>query len=67
METRNLTLNVEEVGLMCNLLFTAMKASGKLFEEQAQQVQNLSDKLARCHADLAGYSLEPSSSQADDS
>ena len=67
METRNLALNVEEVGLMCNLLFTAMKASGKLFEEQAQQVQNLSDKLARCHADLAGYTVERTEVQADDS
>lgn len=58
MSLQTIELTVEEVGLMCNLLLMAMKATGKPFEEQALQVQSLSDKLARCHAKLEGYELE---------
>jgi hypothetical protein len=65
MKTKSIDLNVEEAGLMCNLLYTAMRASGKVFADQPTPVKNLSAKLARCHAKLSGHKLKPMQPNAD--
>jgi hypothetical protein len=50
MRTLPLHLNIEECALMCNLLGTAMRATGKVFEDQPMQVKLLSTKLAKSYA-----------------
>ena len=59
MKTQAIHLTVQEAGLMCNLLYAALKASGKDFKDQALPVRTLSAKLARTHAKLSGYKLKP--------
>jgi hypothetical protein len=55
---KELTLTLDEAGLLCNLLYITMRASGLPFDEQRIEVRRLSDKLARFHAELGGYEIE---------
>lgn len=52
MKTQALHLNIHESGLMSNLLWAAMTATGKPFEEHTQEVKMLSNKIARVHQKL---------------
>lgn len=58
MKTQAIHVTIEEAGLLCNLLYLAMKESKREFKDQPKQVQMLSTKLARAHAKLGGYKLK---------
>ena len=65
MKTQAIHLSQAESGLLCNLLYLAMKQSGKEFKDQQKVVQMLSTKLARAHAKLSGYKIKPSEELSD--
>jgi hypothetical protein len=57
-KTQALHLDIQELGLMSNLLYTAMKATSKEFKDQPIEVQRLSNKIARAYMALEAK-IEP--------
>lgn len=52
MKTQAIHLDMDELGLMSNLLFVAMESSGRAFKDQPMQVKLLSTKIAKAYQTL---------------